>query len=805
MTPMGRSKKYHVQNTIERHDEIHTTYENEEGGRVYQRRGKNSETTTSPGYLLAISYGKDARFWESARYPISILEKIGAKGTAVLQSQTVSLTDPDDPFSIDSYQMKYERDGAIKTDAYDGDQKKWTYTSYEGRKTFVEVNNYEQPISIQAGDEVPLLFSYQADGRLAQTSQGLRKTRFQYDENGYLKSSVDALSHRTQFVNDSSGRVIKTILPDGQEIKTEYDENGNVTSITPPSRPKHSFILNAYELLKEYLPPALGGIPVKTEYKYNPDKQLTQVIRPDGQKIKYLYNETSGWNTGIQIPEGNYSISYDVDKKITALTSPDNITDHYKYLGPLMSQDEQNISGNFPVALDFRYDNDHRQKEIILTDASGLVNFVSFNHDNDDFLVRSGSMKYERNNSRGFVTKLRLGKLSIKYKYSKDFNELERIQYLNGTKIEYLVDYTRDKLGRISREIRKGLGDLLMYDKNGRFIGRKEYGSKGIKSEFKYDDNGNRIYSKVDGENPITATYDDQDRLLTWGNNEYTYNENGDLETKHNTSTDQTTVYNYDVFGNLKSVTLSNSDIITYKVDGKNRQVMKSKNGTQVYRFIYQDDLRVVGQLDASGNLVKRFVYGDSLNVPDYMEYGGKRYLFVKDVRGSVLKVVESATGTVAQSLAYDDWGKVLSDSNPGFQPFGFAGGIYDFETGLVRFGARDYDEETGKWLSKDPISFNGGDPNLYGYVLNDPINKIDISGKLSGSAIVIVPVIIVVGVCIAIPELCVKPYDPLDPPPGGGKCPIPRGPRPAHPPYDMDIHPPSPYGPGFHPINPTA
>jgi len=44
-----------------------------------------------------------------------------------------------------------------------------------------------------------------------------------------------------------------------------------------------------------------------------------------------------------------------------------------------------------------------------------------------------------------------------------------------------------------------------------------------------------------------------------------------------------------------------------------------------------------------------------------------------------------------------------------------------------------------------------------------------------------------------------------LDPPPGGGKCPIPRGPRPAHPPYDMDIHPPSPYGPGFHPINPTA
>ena len=37
-----------------------------------------------------------------------------------------------------------------------------------------------------------------------------------------------------------------------------------------------------------------------------------------------------------------------------------------------------------------------------------------------------------------------------------------------------------------------------------------------------------------------------------------------------------------------------------------------------------------------------------------------------------------------------------LRDTNPGFQPFGFAGGMYDAATGLVRFGARDYDAETG-------------------------------------------------------------------------------------------------------------
>ena len=59
----------------------------------------------------------------------------------------------------------------------------------------------------------------------------------------------------------------------------------------------------------------------------------------------------------------------------------------------------------------------------------------------------------------------------------------------------------------------------------------------------------------------------------------------------------------------------------------------------------------------------------------------------------------------------------------------GFAGGLYDSDTGLVRFGARDYDAEIGRWTSKDPISFAGGDANLYGYVLGDPVNGIDSNG----------------------------------------------------------------------------
>jgi len=130
-----------------------------------------------------------------------------------------------------------------------------------------------------------------------------------------------------------------------------------------------------------------------------------------------------------------------------------------------------------------------------------------------------------------------------------------------------------------------------------------------------------------------------------------------------------------------------------------------------------------VAELDGTGTVVARFVYGTKANVPDYMEKGGVTYRILSDHLGSVRLVVDAATGAVAQRLDYDEFGIVLTDTAPGFQPFGFAGGIYDPQTKLVRFGARDYDAEVGRWTSKDPVRFDGGDNNLYGYVVNDPVN----------------------------------------------------------------------------------
>jgi RHS repeat-associated protein len=65
--------------------------------------------------------------------------------------------------------------------------------------------------------------------------------------------------------------------------------------------------------------------------------------------------------------------------------------------------------------------------------------------------------------------------------------------------------------------------------------------------------------------------------------------------------------------------------------------------------------------------------------------------------------------------------------------PFGFAGGLHDPETGLVRFGARDYDPATGRWTARDPILFAGGSANLYQYAGGDPVNRVDPLGLAPG------------------------------------------------------------------------
>ena len=258
-------------------------------------------------------------------------------------------------------------------------------------------------------------------------------------------------------------------------------------------------------------------------------------------------------------------------------------------------------------------------------------------------------------------------------------------------------------------------------------------------ADYAYDGNGNRTHEREDlGGGAITA-YDAQDRLTSYAGTAYTYSEAGDLETK--TDAGGTTSYAYDALGNLRSVLFPDGKQLEYVIDGQSRRVGKKgcpapcgppASPVLQQGFLYADPLRIVAELDGSNNVVSRFVYATRPNVPDFLVKGGVTYRIPSDQIGSVRLVVDASTGAIAQRIDYDAWGNVTTDTNPGFQPFGFAGGLHDPDTGLVRFGARDYDPAVGRWTTKDPIRFDGGDANLYGYVFEDPVNLNDPDGELA-------------------------------------------------------------------------
>jgi RHS repeat-associated protein len=290
------------------------------------------------------------------------------------------------------------------------------------------------------------------------------------------------------------------------------------------------------------------------------------------------------------------------------------------------------------------------------------------------------------------------------------------------------LQYTRDALGRITGKTEMIGGSTApttyAYDAAGR-LSRVERG--GEATTYTYDVNGNRL-TRTDAAGELSASYDAQDRLTTYGPATYTYTPVGDLRTK--TVGSATTTYAYDELGNLLSVALPNGTDVEYLVDGQDRRIGKRVDGTLVQGFIYGDQLRVVAELEGDNEVASRFVYADGENVPAYMVKDGVTYRIVTDALGSVRLVVNAATGAVAQRLDYDEFGQVLVDTSPGFQPFGFAGGLYDRHTSLTHFGARDYDAETGRWTGKDPLGFEAGDPNLYAYVGSDPVNFTDPSGE---------------------------------------------------------------------------
>jgi RHS repeat-associated protein len=201
-------------------------------------------------------------------------------------------------------------------------------------------------------------------------------------------------------------------------------------------------------------------------------------------------------------------------------------------------------------------------------------------------------------------------------------------------------------------------------------------------------------------------------------------------------TTGLTRTFDHDARGTLRAVTVGGTQV-KYTVDGLARRIARAENGTTTAQWLYRDALRIAAELDGQGALRWRFVYASGRHVPDAaIDAGGVMYRIVTDQVGSLRLVVRASDGAVMQRMRHDAWGNVEEDFvAAGFARVPFAhernsaGGLVDQVTGLVHFGAREYDPVVGRWVEKDPIRWAGGTTGLYEYVGSAPVGRVDPSG----------------------------------------------------------------------------
>jgi RHS repeat-associated protein len=640
-------------------------------------------------------------------------------GLTSTNSTTRSLTSTDDVLA--SFTELTNVNGNTWTRLFDTGSLTWTATSPMGRQTLTILDAEGRPTQTSVPNVTPITFAYDSRGRITSMSQGAARTwTLGYDATGYLASVTDPLSHTVSYSNDPLGRPLQTTLPDGRVVGTSYDADGNATVVTPPAQNAHDFAFTPVDLLASYTPPSIGtGLP-STQYAYDVDQRLTSVTRPDGVAIAYGY-DASGRLASTTYPQGVLSRTYSpTTGQLAALVSPGGEALTYSYDGFL--RNGLTWSGLVPGAVTFGFDSSFR-----ITSQTVDGQAIALGYDADSLLTQAGALTVNHDPQNGRVAGTTLGAVTDAYSYDSNGLFATYVASFNGSAL-YTEIVARDAVGRITQKT-EVIGSVThvwgyTFDASGRLTDVTEDGQ--FASHYGYDADDNRTtFTNASG--TVNPTYDVQDRLLTYGVASYAYTADGELTSK--TDSVGTTAYTYDALGNLLHVTLPSGTNVDYVVDGENRRVGKMVNGALTAGFLYQDALKTLAQLDGSGNLVSRFVFGSKRNVPDYYTTAAGTFRVLSDHLGSPRLVVDTSSGDVIEEVDYDEFGNVVNDTSHAQEPFGFAGGLYDGDTGLVRFGARDYDASVGRWTSKDPIRFAGGSFNLYGYALIDPVNRLDMDG----------------------------------------------------------------------------
>ncbi len=621
-------------------------------------------------------------------------------------------------------------DGAAWTAMFDPTSGTAIVTDPAGRRTARTYDPAGRVRSATTPGRPAVAFTYDSDGRVASETDGTgnaaRTTRFEYDaDSGRLTVTRPDGSVVTESV-DAAGWPVMLSAADGSTSIVAHDAAGHVTEVQPPGALGFTRGTSAGGRPTAFIPPSVGGDGAIETATYDGDGGLSAIAGPGPRTITLARDPAgrlSGWKSG----QGEATLTYDGSSGArTGATDSSGVSTAYGHAGNLLAS----LAWSGPVTGSVATTLDGLGRTV--AESIGSAPPIPLAYDDSGALTGVGEVALTRDPASGLVTREVLGPVGTSLSYD-GANTLARSTTTVSGKVVLDRAYTRDALGRIAT-VTETTADgtttstAYAYDGGDR-LSRVEVGGKPVETDT-YDPAGDRTEVRTTTATS-KATYDDRQRLTAWGDATYGWTPAGDLASLH--APGGATSFSFDDLGRLTGATLPSGRAITYLLDADGRRVGRQVDGRLVAGYLYDPAGHVVAETDATGALVARFGYDDAGNLALVMR-GDSSYAVVTDALGSPRLVIDAATGRVADAIEYDAWGHLVGESSPGFIPFGFAGGLRDVDTGMVHFGARDYDPVTGRWISPDPISFAGGDANLYRYVGADPINATDPSGLVWGS-----------------------------------------------------------------------
>jgi RHS repeat-associated protein len=715
-TALGRATRYEVRNLSTGAEQRINTFPT--GAHSTLDIGVDGKRTSvlPDSTITEVVSGPDPRFGMTAPLPSSYTVRTpGGHLSTTTLSRATPLSNASDLLSLISQTDNFTVNGNLYRQIYNASQKQFTLTTPMNRTQIAGIDNQGRVLRVNVAPTVDnVTFGYDSKGRLAQTGQGGRNWIFGYDGLNRLTSVSDPLTHSVQYGYDDADRVSRVILPSGRTFGFGYDPNGNRTSITMPSGAVHGLGYNKVNLDNAYVPPnnpAYGT-------QYNLDREWVRTTLPTGRAIDGGY-DNGGRITATIYPEGAVTLSYfDNTDRVGTLTRtvapvPDNTTQTiaFSYDGFLTTRVA--FSGVANGEYRYSFDNNFRVMSVALDNV-----WTTLARDNDGLLTGYGPFTITRTGPAGAPSALTDNTLNISYTYDSSGRLYTRTHTVAAIPV-YQFQLGYDNVGCIAQKIETVSGTAhtfdYTYDVDGQLFEVRKDGA--LVEQYGYDNNANRTSTLT-----ASASYDYQDRLIQQAGVNYNFDDDGYLTTRGSDT------FTYSARGELLSATVS-GQTFTYQYDGMARRIART-DATGTVQYLYGNPgnpFQVTASRDGA-RILTTYFYDTAGNLFAF-DRGGQRYYVATDHLGTP-KVVTDGMGNVVKAVEYDAWGVMLSDSNPTFDlPVAFAGGIADGATGLVRFGWRDYEPATGRWAAKDPISFLGGDSNLYRYVRNDSVGSIDPQG----------------------------------------------------------------------------